>query len=44
VLHKGRLRESGTHHELLAKRGIYHRLYQLQFQGRRAGEQIEVGR
>lgn len=31
VLHKGELRESGTHQELLAKRGIYHRLYQLQF-------------
>jgi ABC-type multidrug transport system fused ATPase/permease subunit len=33
VLHKGRLRESGTHQELLGQRGIYHRLYQLQFQG-----------
>ena len=31
VLHKGSLRESGTHQELLAHRGIYHRLYQLQF-------------
>ena len=31
VLHKGRLRESGTHQELLAQRGIYHRLYELQF-------------
>jgi ATP-binding cassette subfamily B protein len=31
VLHKGELRESGTHQELLASRGIYHRLYQLQF-------------
>jgi len=31
VLHKGELRESGTHQELLAHRGIYHRLYQLQF-------------
>jgi len=30
VLHKGQLRESGTHQELLAQRGIYHRLYQLQ--------------
>jgi ATP-binding cassette, subfamily B, multidrug efflux pump len=33
VLHKGQLRESGTHQELLAARGIYHRLYSLQFQG-----------
>jgi ATP-binding cassette subfamily B protein len=32
VMHKGQLRESGTHQELLAARGIYHRLYQLQFQ------------
>jgi ATP-binding cassette subfamily B protein len=32
VLHKGQLREFGTHQELLAARGIYHRLYQLQFQ------------
>jgi ATP-binding cassette, subfamily B, multidrug efflux pump len=31
VLHKGVLRESGTHQELLALRGIYFRLYQLQF-------------
>jgi ATP-binding cassette subfamily B protein len=36
VLHKGRLRESGTHQELLAQRGIYHRLYELQFQDRSA--------
>jgi ATP-binding cassette subfamily B protein len=34
VLHKGELRESGTHQELLACRGIYHRLYQLQFKDR----------
>jgi len=31
VMHRGELRESGTHQELLALRGIYHRLYQLQF-------------
>jgi ATP-binding cassette, subfamily B, multidrug efflux pump len=31
VMHRGALRESGTHQELLAMRGIYHRLYQLQF-------------
>jgi ATP-binding cassette subfamily B multidrug efflux pump len=31
VLHKGVLRESGTHQALLARRGIYYRLYQLQF-------------
>jgi ATP-binding cassette subfamily B protein len=32
VMHRGELRESGTHQELLAARGIYHRLYQLQFE------------
>ena len=31
VMHKGRLRESGTHQELLAVRGIYWKLYQLQY-------------
>ena len=31
VMHKGEIRESGTHQELLAKRGIYYKLYQLQF-------------
>jgi len=31
VMHKGRLRESGTHQELLARRGIYWKLYQLQY-------------
>lgn len=31
VLHKGRLREQGTHQQLLAQRGIYYRLYQLQY-------------
>jgi ATP-binding cassette subfamily B protein len=31
VLHKGQLREAGTHQQLLAARGIYYRLYQLQY-------------
>jgi ATP-binding cassette subfamily B protein len=31
VLHKGQLREAGSHQELLAQRGIYYRLYQLQY-------------
>jgi ATP-binding cassette subfamily B multidrug efflux pump len=32
VLHKGVVRETGTHQALLAARGIYYRLYQLQFE------------
>jgi len=35
VMHRGELREQGTHEELLAKRGIYARLYELQYQGQR---------
>jgi ATP-binding cassette subfamily B protein len=31
VFHKGRLREQGAHQELLSQRGIYYRLYQLQY-------------
>jgi ATP-binding cassette subfamily B protein len=31
VFHKGRLREQGAHQELLSQRGIYFRLYQLQY-------------
>ena len=31
VLHHGELRESGTHNQLLAMRGLYWRLYQLQY-------------
>lgn len=31
VLHRGRLRESGSHAELLRQRGLYARLYELQF-------------
>ncbi len=31
VLHHGELRESGTHNELLAERGLYYRLYELQY-------------
>jgi len=31
VLHKGKVREMGTHSELMAKKGLYFRLYQLQF-------------
>ncbi|MFB3778611.1 MAG: ABC transporter ATP-binding protein [Bryobacteraceae bacterium] len=36
VMHKGRLRESGTHQQLLAQRGIYWKLYQLQYKDQEA--------
>ena len=40
VFHKGELREAGAHQELLAERGIYYRLYQLQYKEQEsAGEQ-----
>lgn len=31
VMHKGKIRETGNHQELLAKKGIYYKLYQLQY-------------
>ncbi len=31
VMHKGQVREVGTHHELLEQRGVYWRLYRLQY-------------
>ena len=36
VMHKGRLRETGTHQELLGQRGIYWKLYQLQYKEQEA--------
>jgi ATP-binding cassette subfamily B protein len=33
VFHKGRLREEGSHQRLLAMRGIYYKLFQLQYKG-----------
>jgi ATP-binding cassette, subfamily B, multidrug efflux pump len=40
VLHKGTLRESGTHQELLAARGIYFKLFELQY---RQAREVEGG-
>ncbi|HMD78320.1 MAG TPA: ABC transporter ATP-binding protein [Terracidiphilus sp.] len=37
VLHKGQLREMGSHQELLAHRGIYWKLYQLQYKDQEQG-------
>jgi len=39
VMHKGRVRETGTHQELLAQRGIYYKLYQLQYKEQEVGVQ-----
>jgi ATP-binding cassette subfamily B protein len=37
VMHKGQLREKGTHQQLLAERGLYWKLYQLQYKDQEAG-------
>ena len=37
VMHKGQLREMGSHQELLAARGLYWKLYQLQYKDQEAG-------
>ena len=42
VFHKGRLREHGAHQELLAQRGIYFRLYQLQYKEQELHMPIEA--
>ena len=33
VLHKGKIRETGTHQELLTQKGMYYNLYNLQYKG-----------
>jgi ATP-binding cassette subfamily B multidrug efflux pump len=40
VLHKGELREAGSHQELLAARGIYFKLYQLQYKEQERSEPV----
>jgi ATP-binding cassette subfamily B multidrug efflux pump len=37
VMHKGQLRERGTHQELLVQRGLYWKLYQLQYKDQEVG-------
>jgi ATP-binding cassette subfamily B protein len=37
VMHKGQLREMGSHQQLLAKRGLYWKLYQLQYKDQENG-------
>jgi ATP-binding cassette subfamily B protein len=43
VFHKGRLREQGSHQELLLVRGIYYRLYQLQYKEQELGVPVTDG-
>jgi ATP-binding cassette subfamily B protein len=43
VMHKGRLREIGTHQELLTQRGIYWKLYQLQYKEQEVGAAAPAG-
>jgi ATP-binding cassette subfamily B protein len=42
VMHKGKLREQGTHQELLAMRGLYFKLYQLQYKDQELGEAMSA--
>jgi ATP-binding cassette subfamily B protein len=42
VMHKTQLREMGTHQELLAVKGIYWKLYQLQYKEQEADDQAEL--
>ena len=43
VMHRGQLREMGSHQELLGLRGIYWKLYQLQYKDQELGEQPANG-
>lgn len=47
VMHKGQVREVGTHQQLLAQRGIYYKLYQLQYKDQEipvgAGPEVTAG-
>ncbi len=43
VMHKGQIRERGTHGALLAARGLYWRLYQLQYKDQEVGGGVRSG-
>ncbi len=40
VMHRGEIRETGSHNELLQKGGIYYRLYQLQYKGQEEKQKL----
>ena len=42
VMHKGQLREKGTHQQLLAQHGLYYKLYQLQYQDQELSQPAAV--
>jgi ATP-binding cassette subfamily B protein len=43
VFHKGKLREEGSHQRLLAMRGIYYKLFQLQYKGASSSAATDAG-
>jgi ATP-binding cassette subfamily B protein len=42
VMHKGQVREMGSHQQLLAQRGIYYKLYQLQYKDQEVATRPQV--
>ncbi len=41
VMHKGKLREIGTHAELISHKGLYWKLYQLQYESQERGRRLD---
>jgi ATP-binding cassette subfamily B protein len=41
-MHKGKVREMGTHQQLLTARGVYWKLYQLQYKDQELGTPLGV--
>jgi ATP-binding cassette subfamily B multidrug efflux pump len=44
VMHKGQLREMGSHQQLLARRGLYWKLYQLQYKDQEMNGHAQIAR
>ena len=43
VFHHGQLRESGNHNELIQEKGLYWRLFQLQYGEKEIAEETDIG-